>query len=517
MRSNSQSQHDYALNPVQSIPRSSFNRSHGVKTAFDFGMCVPIGCWEVLPGDTINLKLHHVARLATPLFPVMDNMFLDFHFWFVSYRILWENFVRMMGAQDNPGDSTSFVMPETTSPGPSGYGTGSLQDYMGLPPRKAGITHQVLPLRAYNLIWNEWYRDQDLQDSVTVLKDDGPDAWDEYLLLPRGKRHDYFTAARPFVQKGPSVQLPLGSTAPVTVTGTPTFTDGTTGNRRLIYGGTNIVGYEGAIPPPTFYLDWDDPGLETNLGAANAASINEMRNAVAIQHLYEKDARGGTRYVEVLRQHFGVILPDLQWRPVYLGGGTRLMNVSQVPQTSSTDVTTPQGNLAAYGVSAGGPVGMSQSFNEHGVVIAIVSGRADLNYQQGLPRMWSRSSRWDFYWPDLAHIGEQSILSKEIYADGSSADDDVFGYTERYGEYKYQPSLITGRMRSTALQTLDPWHVAQEFSTRPVLDETFIVEDPAIDRAIAVPSQPHIIFDGYYQFNHVRPMGVYSVPGLLRF
>lgn len=515
-RSSSKSQHSFQTNPTVSLQRSAFDRSHGVKTTFDAGWLIPIFVEEGLPGDTFNVKLNHLGRLATPLHPLMDNLFLDFFFFSVPYRLLWDNWEKFMGAQDAPGDSTSFVIPKITSPAGSGWSTQQVQDYMGLPTRNPGITHSVLPLRAYHRCWNDWFRDQDVQAKVTELTDDGPDPDDTYFLLRRGKRHDYFTSCRPFVQKGPAVQLPLGATAPVVTDGTAVSFDitNTVGNT---IGGAGVGNMTWAVAPASGQgAIFNNSGLLTDLSSANAATVNEMRNAIAIQQLYEKDARGGTRYTEILRAHFGVTSPDQRLqRSEYLGGGSTRISVSQVPQTSES-ASTPQGSLAAYGTSTG-EVGFTASMVEHTIVIGLVCLRADLNYQQGLPRMWSRDTRWDFYWPDLAGIGEQAVLSKEIYADGSANDEDVFGYTERYGEYKWKPSLITSKFRSNALASLDPWHVAQDFLTRPVLDDAFIVEDPPIDRAIAVTSEPHLIFDGHFRFRHVRPMATYNVPGLRRF
>lgn len=527
--------HEFSQVPRVDIPRSSFNRSHGHKTTFDAGYLIPIFCDEALPGDTFNLNMAGFGRLATPLFPVMDNMFLDSHFFAVPIRLIWDNWERFNGAQTDPGDSTDFVTPKITVPAPPYINTASLGDYFGLPTLVDIVNTNTanrpvaFPFRAYNLIYNEWFRDQNLIDSAVVDRDDGPDDLADYVLRRRGKRHDYFTSCLPFVQKGPAVDIPIGTSAPIDyVLGQqPRIRDTTTGNfaasNKLLglIGATGILD-EGSTTAGGFVQSnnvlFDPNGsLVANLSTATAATINQLREAFQIQRLFERDARGGTRYTEIIRAHFGVVSPDQRLqRPEYLGGGTSRLNITPVPQTSSTDATTPQGNLAAYGTVSFNGHGFSKSFDEHCVIIGLVSVRADLTYQQGINRMWSRQTRFDYYWPALAHLGEQAVLNKEIMAGtGSSADDAVFGYQERYAEYRYKPSLVTGLFRSNAVQSLDSWHLAQEFASVPVLNQTFIEENPPIDRVIAVPSQPHIIFDSYFDLKCARPMPLYSVPGLI--
>jgi DNA-binding transcriptional regulator YdaS (Cro superfamily) len=503
--------HDFSRVPKAEIQRSVFNRDHGLKTTFDAGQLVPIFYDEALPGDTMTLKATGFGRLATPINPFMDNLYVETFFFSVPYRLIWDNWEKFCGEQDDPGDSTDYLVPTV-----SGTVTNStLYDYLGVP-TEVPLNWNNFAGRAYNLIWNEWFRDQNLQDSVHVDKDDGPDNIADYTVLKRGKRHDYFTSCLPWPQKGDSVDLPLGTRANIQ-------TDAAVADNLAVYSTTvgNWVQMQSAGSYNMVTNSGSATGqvsrqLYADLSDATAATINQLRQAFQIQKLYERDARGGTRYTEIVRSHFGVVSPDARLqRPEYLGGGKDRINVNPIAQTSSTDTTTPQGNMSAFATTGFSGHSFSKSFTEHSVVIGMACVFADLNYQQGLNRGFSRQTRWDFYWPALAHIGEQAVLNKEIYAQGTTADDDVFGYQERFAEYRYKPSMITGQMRSNYAQSLDNWHLAQEFGSLPALNASFIEENPPVDRVIAVPSEPHVLMDMFFDFKCARPMPTYSVPGLI--
>lgn len=519
--------HQFSQVPRAEIQRSSFDRSRGYKTTLDPAFLYPVFFDEVLPGDTYSVSMTGFARLSTPLKPIMDNAYFNTFFFFVPNRLIWDNWQRLNGEQTNPGDSTDYLVPEIVAPAP-GFAASSIYDYFGLPVGKAAVRIASFHLRAYNLIWNEWFRDENLQTRVVVPKGDGPDLDTDFTLLKRGKRHDYFTSALPWPQKGESVALPLGVSAPVygdpaIAGGTPGFYDGLRGpvmelatqpsNPAAFFNPAPAAGGGGAMV-------WANPALRADLTQATASTINQLRQAFQIQRLYERDARGGTRYTEIVRSHFGVVSPDARLqRPEYLGGGQSDVNVSPIAQTGATrpDLadTTPQGNLAAIGTSTMHGHGFSKSFTEHGVLLGLICVRADLSYQQGLNRMWSRRTRFDFYWPALSHIGEQAVLSQEIYCDGTAGDQTVFGYQERYAEYRYAPSVITGEFRSSHPESLDVWHLSQDFSSRPLLNPAFIQENPPFDRVVAVPSEPKFIFDSYFRVRCARPMPVYGVPGMI--
>lgn len=561
--------------PNSPIQRSVFDRSHDYKTTMDSGYLIPFFVDEVLPGDTFKLRVNAFVRMNTLIAPFMDNVFMDTFFFFVPTRLVWDNWQRFCGEQKNPGDSTDFLIPSLS--GTNTFTNGTIFDYMGLPTGvsldPANTPINALPFRAYNLIYNEWFRDENLIDSIPVLTTDGPDPVSNYTLRKRAKRHDYFTSALPWPQKGPSVDVGLTGNAPIVGFGPgstwnlSSSSDSSINTSWALHSGSSnppnsstgisykpvqsdrvpllalpntegpYLGFESQSGEKIYYPLTDLSGsndsgsysfngaqLQTSSGVApyadlsgvSAITINDLRQAFQIQKFYEKWARGGSRYTETLRVMFNVISPDARLqRPEYLGGTHSRVNVVPTAQTSSTDAVSPQSNLSAFGVLGDSAHGFNKSFVEHGYVIGLVCLRADITYQQGLNRMWSRRQLFDFYWPTLAHLGEQVVYNREIYTQGTADDNGVFGYQERYAEYRYKPSMITGKLRSTDAQTLDVWHLAQKFDTLPKLNQDFIEENPPINRVIAVQNEPQFFADFWFDLKTSRPMPVYSVPGLV--
>lgn len=545
---NRNSEYNFAQNPQVGVSRSRFQRNSDNKTTFNTGDLIPIYLDEVLPGDTHQIDVACVMRMATPIFPVMDNAYCDFYFFFVPNRLLWEHWKEFMGENKETAwtPKTEYSVPQVTAPA-DGWKEGTLADYLGLPTKVKGISVSALPGRAYGLIYNEWFRNQnvtqptlvEVTDATTTGKNDGSATNDSAITLAKplkaAKVFDYYTGALPEPQKGEPITIPLGGNAPIygfkdialtqKIEASPSslnriWTSKPGGDgKSLIYedsGATN----KGQIGLYEFdqWGNYNGSGiLGADLSNVTAATINQLRQAFQIQKLLEKDARGGTRYREVLREHFGVISPDSRMQiPEYLGGYRLPINVSQVIQTSSSDETSPLGNTAALSVTTMNKPMFTKSFTEHGFIMGLAVVRTDQTYQQGIERMWSRKGRYDYYWPVLANIGEQAILNKEIYAQGNAKDDEAFGYQEAWADYRYKPSKVTGLFRSNAQQSLDAWHYAQDYDALPTLSTAWMEQGEAeMKRTLAVQSQPDFIADFYFMNKTTRCMPVYSIPGLI--
>lgn len=562
--------HRFSDAPAMYMRRTKFDRSHVYKTTFNSGKLIPVFVDEVLPGDTTRMSVNYFARLATPIKPIMDNIYLDWFFFFVPNRLVWEHWQNFCFEREDPDDTTEYVIPTVTATANSDNNyVGSLWDYFGLPVNTSdnisGIS--ALPFRAVYLIWNEWFRDENLQKSIKIQKGDtnevldssrasdqpswvftsGTNIFPGLACPPRGKRHDYFTSALPWTQKGPGVSIGLAGTAtlvdPSPVSGYFVQQSNNSlgaaqfskdGGVHAVYTGNGTLQYQGGGYDVTIAghsinssgtatvtaqpgSSWLSKSAYADLDSSSIFTINSLRTAFQMQKFYERLARGGSRYTEVLRSFFGVVSPDARLqRPEFLGSFTKMVNVNPIAQTSATDNTSPQGNLSAYGVTASRFHGFTKSFVEHGYIIGFVCARADLTYQQGINKMWLRSTVYDFYWPTFAHLGEQAIELREIYAQGTKADTTVFGYQERYAEYRYKPSQITGKFRSSVTDgNLDVWHLSQFFNNAPTLNEEFITENPPIKRIIAVQDEPEFLLDVGFRYTTVRPMPMFGTPGLV--
>ena len=546
------SAYTFSRAPQAYVPRSVFNMGHQIKTTLGTDYLYPIYVEEVLPADTFEFSHSLFGRMTTPLTPVMDELYLDTFFFYVPYRLIDSNFKKLMGEAPSKGlPSNDLVAPMLTGK----VDFNSLYDYLGIPPNVDNLSFSAYAARAYTYVYNDWFRDANLIDPVNVYGSyeygDDLDVADErissYTLRKRGKRLDYFTGCLPWPQRGPSTYLPIGIRAPVRtmagVADTGDIASSTnvglwwsrigTGEAYPDYSTTSVKGlslsspnvqsgratscYEGSMIDSSTLHAVVPRNLWADLTDATAVTVNQLREAVAVQHLYEAFARGGSRYTEIIRSTFDVVSPDARLqRSEYLGGSSTRLNVTTVAQTSATvGGSTPLGNLAAF-VTVNSNASWKKSFTEHGIIIGLANIRADLSYSQGLHRKFSRSTRLDFYWPQLANLGEQAVLNKEIFAQGTSVDNDVFGYQERWAELRYHPNVITGTFRPTHPQSLDVWHLSQEFDSLPLLNQSFIEEDVPIDRVVAVTNEPPFMLWGDFKVKAARPLPLYSIPGLER-
>ena len=544
----------FSLAPHVDISRSRFDRSASLKTSFNAGDVIPFFLDEVLPGDTFSVDTSKVVRMQTLLTPMMDNVYLDTYYFFVPNRLVWDHWKQFCGENTESAwiPETEYTMPQITSPADSGWAVGTLADYFGIPTGVPNLSVNALPFRAYALIINEWFRDQNLQDPLVVPLDDstvaGVNSGTFVTDVAKGgkpfiaaKYHDYFTSCLPSPQKGPDVLIPSATAGEYPVVGKYKSHDpggygmfgrvskyqdiGNLFGTGTLVTNCGVVEFSDDDSPYSSTLDNRVVGFEpTNLYAVASgglgASINQLRLAFQIQKYYEQLARGGSRYTEVVRSFFGVVSPDARLqRPEYLGGNRVSININQIVQQSGTESSgTPQGTVVGQSLTTDSHSDFTKSFTEHGYVIGLMVARYDHTYQQGLSRMWSRKDKFDFYWPVFANIGEQPVKNKEIYAQGNAKDDEVFGYQEAWADYRYKPNQVTGEMRSAFTQSLDVWHLADDYDTLPSLSDSWIREDKAnLDRVLAVASSvSNQFFADIYVKNYVtRPMPMYSVPGLI--
>lgn len=559
----------FAINPQISIERSKFNRDCSVKTSFNVGDLIPFYFDEVLPGDTFQIRTSLVARLQPLVTAPMDNLYLDTYFFFVPNRIVWEHWRELNGENTESAwiPQTEYEVPQITSPATSGWNIGTIADYFGIPTGVPGLSVSALPFRAYSLIVNEWFRDQNLKDPLETPKGDVTvvgvntgnyitDCAKGGLPFKAAKLHDYFTSCMLSPQKGPDVTIDIASSNGIVYAGDSahslpsinpvgyTLKNTSSSTQRFATGGAYInpvldvagknISADGTLSVPgsgdfSSVANVSSPGgnnvimapdnLYAQLDSGNVVTINQLRTAFQIQKMYEKDARGGTRYQEMLKAHFGVTSPDARLqRPEYLGGERIPININQVIQNSATTSTSPQGTVAGQSLTSDSHGDFIESFTEHGMIIGLCVARYEHTYQQGLNKFWTKKSRTDFYLPVLANIGEQPVFNREIYAQGSAVDDEVFGYQEAWADYRYKPSIVTGEMRSNHQKSLDSWHFADDYDVLPKLSADWIDEDKSpVDRALAVQSSVsnQIFADFFIQNMTTRPMPMYSVPGLI--